>query len=157
MAGLALHRDMCSVGAIRIGALSTGISAVGRKTCKFPKVNGSTVWAHGRAKLDCDVSCRTMKAQCRSLAYAFAQFGSGSDYRRATHHDRARGIRTEPFVKMSGRTMEDLVDALHWNFERIGSDLRKYRFDALAHRRRSDKDRKRSIGVERNARILLRP
>ncbi len=58
---------------------------------------------------------------------------------------------------MSGRTVEDLVDALHRNFERIGGDLRKHGFDALAHRRRADKDRKRSIGVKRNARTLFRP
>ncbi len=98
MAGLGIDRDMCGVGAIRIGALGTGISAVSCKTRKIPEGQ----WKCGLGPRQCapssmatSIAAQPKCAAPQPLAYAFAQFGGGSDYRRG-HPSRSSAEEYEP-------------------------------------------------------------
>jgi ACT domain-containing protein len=70
----------------------------------------------------------------RLRADRVAQLGRGIEYRRATHHDRARMIGAVAVGHIRGAAVEDTADAIDRDFERIGGDLRENRLQALADR-----------------------
>src|SRR5581483_3875054 len=80
----------------------------------------------------------------------------GVEYRRTAHHHRARVIGAVAVADDAGRAVKDVADALDRHFQRVGSDLRIDRLDALPDRRGPHIDRDGAVVVDLEPRAFLR-